>query len=83
MANKSIPKNFTENMEWMYWKATVINFLKSQPGKNGVPLDYVIRDNVVAIVRTNTKFIDDYVDRNPLTGRVFNSDASKLHSYIV
>ena len=25
MSNNSIPKNFTENMEWMDWKATLIN----------------------------------------------------------
>ena len=48
-----------------------------------MPLNYIIRDNVANIVLTNTKFIDDYVDRKPLTGRVFNDNASKVHSYIV
>ena len=26
--------------------------------------------------------LDDYVDRTPLTGKVFNADTSKLHLYI-
>ena len=80
--NKYILKNFTEKLEWMDWKATLINFIKSQLGRNGVPLKYVIRDNVATIVRTNKNFIGDYVDRTPLTGIVFNADASKEHSYI-
>ena len=63
----------------MDWKATLINFLKYQPGRNGVLLKYFIRDNVASIVRTNTNFIDDYVDRTPLTGRVFNTNESKVH----
>ena len=67
MAKNSIPKKFTEKMEWMDWKATIINFLKYQPGRNGVPLKYVIRENFATIIRTNTKFLDDYVEKNPLT----------------
>ena len=46
MAKSARPKNFTEKMKWSDWKATLINFLKSQPGRNGVPLDYVIRSDV-------------------------------------
>ena len=34
------------------------------------------------MVSTNTKFLDNYVDSTPFTGRVFNSNASKVHSYI-
>ena len=63
-------------MDWMDWKSTLLHFLKSGPGSNGVPLNYFIRDNVSDIVQTNTNFLDDYVDRTPLTGRDFNADAS-------
>ena len=64
-------KNFTANMEWMDWKATVINSLKSQPVRNGAPLNYVIRYNIAAIIQTHTNVLDDYVDRTPLTGIFF------------
>ena len=63
-------------------KATLINFLKYKPGRNGVTLNYVTRERIEAIVQTNTNFLDDYVDRTPLTGRVFNADASKVNAYI-
>ena len=61
MTKNYMPKNFTENMEMMDWKATLINFLKYQPGRNGFPLKNVIRDKVAAIVQTNTTFLDDCV----------------------
>ena len=66
-------------MDCMDWKSTLLHFLKSGPGSNGVPLNYFIRDNVATIVRTNTNFLDDYVDKTPLYGRVFDTDASKVH----
>ena len=83
MAKNSMPKNFTDKMEWTDWKSTLVNFLKSQPGRNGVPLNYVVRDNVAGVTRQNANFLDDYVDKTPITGRVFTTDASKVHSYIV
>ena len=69
-AKNSTPKKFTEKMEWMDWKAKFTKFLKYQLGRNGVPLNYVISDNMANIVRTNTNFLDDYVDGKPLPGRV-------------
>ena len=74
-----MPNNFTENIECMDWKATLMNFLRYQPGRNGVSLKYVIRNNVAVIVQTNTNFLDDYVDRTPLTGQVFNDNVTKVH----
>ena len=64
----------------MDWKATLINFLT--PGRNGMPLNYVIRDNVAAIDRTKTNFLGGYVNKTSLTGWVFNADAPKVHFYI-
>ena len=82
MAKSAMPKEFTEKMKWAYWKGTLINFLKSQPGRHGVPLSYVICENDTPIIRDNANFLDDYVDQAPLNGHAFTSDASKVHSYI-
>ena len=62
MAKTAKPKQFTQQMKWMDWRDSFINFLQSQPGQNGVPLSYDIRPNVTPLVRTNTQFLDDYVD---------------------
>ena len=79
----TMPKNFTEKMKWINWKVMLINFLKYQPGKNWVPLNYVVSDNVNPIVSNNPRFLDDYSDITPLQGKVFTHDSAKVHSYIV
>ena len=70
-------------MEWINWKVMLINFLKSQPLRNGVPLNYVLHDNFNPIVRKNPNLLDDYSDITLLQGIVFTCDASKVHSYII
>ena len=35
------------------------------------------------IIRANIQFLDDYVDRAPLTGEAFAFDAAEVHTYIV
>ena len=41
----AMPKSSAKKMEWMDRKSTHVIFMKSQPGRNGVPLHYVVRDN--------------------------------------
>jgi hypothetical protein len=82
MLKSAMPKDFTEKIKWADWKGTFINFLKTQPGRHGVPLSYVVRDNDAALIRNNPNFLDDYVDQAPLNGRTFASDAEKVHAYL-
>ena len=83
MAKTTMPKPFTDKMKWEDWKVTFINFLKTQHGRNGIPLNYIVRENVNTINRLNPNFLDDYVDQCPLQGRPFSIDAAKVHSYIL
>ena len=73
--NNAMSKTFTDKMKLIYWKVTLINFLKYQPGRNEVPLNYVVHDNFKPIARNNPNFFDDYDDRNPLQGKHFTHDA--------
>ena len=83
MANNATFKSLTKNMEWMDWRSTLVNFLNSKPGRNRVPLNYVVRDNKGTVVRNNINFLDNYVNKATLTGISFSSDASNVHSYLV
>ena len=84
MLETALPKSFTEKMKWIDWKTTLIGFLCTQPGRNGVPLSYIVRDNANPITtRTNADFLDDYVDQAPLTGTAFIMDRLKVHTLIV
>lgn len=78
------PKDFDEKMKWDEWKPTFINFLRAIPGRNGVPLKYVVRDDIAPLAGVAyTDFIDEYVDNAPLTGPAFTIDAADVHTYIV
>ena len=65
-AKTSKPKQFTDKVKWINWKDSFVNFLRTQLGRNGVPLSYVVRDNDNPVVRANTQFLDNYVDQSPL-----------------
>ena len=71
MEKNAMHKTFTDKMRWIDWKVMLINFLKYRPRRNGVPLNYVVRDNINPIGRNNPYFFDDYADRTSLQGRVF------------
>lgn len=60
-----------------------MNFLRSIPGRNGVPLSYICRDNQESNAYDNTlDFIDNYVLMAPLTGDAFTIDAAEVHTYL-
>ena len=85
-ASTAMPKQFTEQSKWLDWKGSFINFLRTQPGRDGVPLSYVIRDEVNPPnprIPPNAEFLDDYVDNAPLVGETFSSDAGEVHTYLV
>lgn len=82
-ARTAKPKQFDAKTKWVDWKDPFVNFLRTQPGRNGVPLSYIVRDNDAPIVQLNEQFFDDYVNQAPLQGEVCASDASEVHIYIV
>ena len=63
-ATTAKPRQFKSDMKWLDWRDTFKSFLRTQPGRNGVPLAAVIRDSNTPLHRnTNVEFIDDYIDR--------------------
>ena len=83
MLKTAMPKQFKDDIKWEDWKTTFVNFLRTQPGRNGVPLSYVIRDSPAAIIQTNANFLDDYIDRAPIIGNAFNIDKVKVHALLI
>ena len=70
-------------MKWMDWRDLFVIFLSTQPGRNGIPLSYIIREHQQPVVCHNTEFLDDYVDQAILDGPAFASDANEVHMYLV
>lgn len=78
------PSKFKDTYKWEDWCPTFLNFLRSIPGRNGVPLSYVCRTNDFPLPPDpNTDFMDNYVTRAPLTGDAFKVDAAEVHTYLV
>lgn len=77
------PVHFTDKQKWEEWFPTFRNFLRSIPGRSGVPLSYVIRDDdLPAAPDPNRDMMEDYVLRAPITGNAFTIDAAEVHLYI-
>ena len=70
-------------MKWIYWYPTLINFLGVIPGSNGVPFNYLCIPTNVQAKAVYKDFIDECVDKAPLAGQVFTTDAAEGHTYIV
>ena len=83
LVDTATPAQFTEKTKWLDWYPTFINFLRAIPGRNGVPLSYISRPDVVLPPAQYNDFIDEYVDRAPLTDQAFTMDAAEVHTYII
>ena len=76
------PKDFDKGIKWEDWSPTFMNYLNSIPGRDGIPLSYIIRDNDAQDHTPNTNFLDDYVMGAPLIGVSYEMDARKVHAFI-
>jgi hypothetical protein len=83
ISDTATPSQFTDKVKWIDWLPTFKNFLRAIPGRNGVPLVYIIRDDPPVIPVAYTDFIDEYIDKAPLEGTAFITDASEVHTYLV
>ena len=78
------PIKFKETMKWDNWNPTFLNFLKAIPGRNGVPLSYVCRENEQALpYDPNVDNLENYINQAPLYGDAFSTDAADVHTYLI
>ena len=76
------PEQFTDNMKWIDWYPTIINFLRESPARNGVPLSYLCRPTNVQEKYVYNNFTNVYVNNAPLVGNAFTTNAAGVHIYI-
>ncbi len=53
------------------------------PGRDGVPLSYVVRDMNAPDPTPHPNFLDDYVSMAPLAGNAFVIDTSQVHTFLM
>ncbi|CAJ1941173.1 unnamed protein product [Cylindrotheca closterium] len=49
MSQQALPQDFTNDVQWDDWHPTFVNYLRTIPGRDGVPLQYVVRTNEQSI----------------------------------
>ena len=61
MASTAVPGQFSSETKWEDWEPTFCNFLRTIPGRDGVPLDYVIRSNDTPDRTPSADMLEEYV----------------------
>ena len=78
------PVKFKDKCTWPKWEVIFENYLSKIPGVNGVPLSYVVWDQV-APDRTKDfqgNFISKTIACAPLSSTNFQSDTRKVHQLL-
>lgn len=83
LAEAAKPVKFTAETKWEDWYPTLLNYLRTIPGRDGVPLKYVCRERDAPDPTPHTDFLDDYISMAPLAGDTFVIDANEVHTIIV
>ena len=79
------PRDFTKEIKWADWAPSFENYLRAIPGRIGVPLSYVIRedDSPDPNLTLNEDFLDDYILNAPLSGADYMTDRRAVHTKLV
>jgi hypothetical protein len=81
-ANK--PEKFKTTTKWAdCWAPTFLNYLRTMPGRDRVPLKYICRLNEAPDPTPNGDFLDDYVSMAAFKGEAFTINAADVHTFIV
>lgn len=83
LVNAAEPEKFKSTMKWSDWKPTFINYLRLIPGRDGIPLSYICRENDDPDPTPQPDFLDEYVNIAPLTGDAYEIDNLEVMTYLM
>ena len=82
-SNAAKPKDFTNDLKWADLAPSFENYLRAIPGRTGVPLSYIIRENDAPNPTPNMDFLQDYIMNAPLSGVDYLVDRRAVHTKLV
>lgn len=83
LASASEPEKFKTSTKWNDWKPTFLNYLRAIPGRDRIPLSYVVRENDEPSYAPQQDFLEEYVLTAPLVGDAFEIDTSEVRTYLM
>lgn len=82
MSKAAKPRDFTNETKWTDWEPTLVGYLRTLPGRDGVPLAYIIRANEMPDPAPLGDFLDEYVMNAPLNGEAYAIDNAQVATLI-
>ena len=83
MAELAKPQFFRPTTKWEDWYPSFLpNLLKHQPGRDGVPLAYVVHDKDDPDLTSHETYLDDLIAAASHSGESFREDADTVHTLI-
>ena len=83
MSDAVKPVMFTIEVKWTDRVPSFPNYLQTIPGRDGIPLSYIIRILDAPDPTLNPDFIDDYITMAPLVGESFNIDMAEVQTLLI
>ncbi len=79
------PDKFQESVKWWEdWKPSFLNYLRAIPGRDGIPLKYICREQDEPDMTLHEDFLDDYIARALLVGDSYVIDSvQQVHTFLV
>ncbi|CAJ1955077.1 unnamed protein product [Cylindrotheca closterium] len=78
MSQQALPQDFTNDVQWEDWCPTFENYLRTIPGRDGVPLSYIVRMNDAGTLTLHEDFLETYVNMAPHVGEAYVMDNAKV-----
>lgn len=83
LAEAAKPEKFKEATKWEDWKQTFLNYIRSIPGRDGIPLKYICREHDEPKRGEHNDFLDDYAAMAPLQGDSYAINTAQVHTFLV
>jgi hypothetical protein len=77
------PGTLTFKVDFQSWTCGFRNYLNTISGVTGIPLDYILRDQVEPDIQVDVDYTVGLVLSAPLTGAAFCTYNTKVHGYLV
>ncbi|CAJ1969811.1 unnamed protein product [Cylindrotheca closterium] len=74
----ALPQDFTNDVHLEDWCPTFKNYLRTIPGRDGVPLSYIVRMNDAGMLNLHKDFLATYVNMAPHVGEAYVMDNAKV-----
>ena len=83
LSSAAKPQQLTKDTQWEDWAPSFLNYLRCIPGRHGVPLLYITRENESPDPTPRADYLENYIANAPLKGDAFMSDSDQVHVYLI